>query len=302
MGDDPAVLAVETIPDGQAQEIGVVVEARLPPVATAVSVAERTPANVSVMRSFTLPAGGPMEVEARYKVDVDVCDDLVPPSPGCRIRVVFVEEDHLALLPPPLRLLEFRSASDEFGPLDREIFYCGDPGCVFAFGDLRLEPEPWPPALLEARRLVARACGVSDPTLFTACLVNRFRRGQGSIPFHVDEVRAHSPPLVATLSLGGPRLFRLRVKKQETRSWYSPPLPLNEAARTTEETPPPLVLELLLEAGAVVLMEGPGAHSLYEHELPLRGPDDPERISLTFRPIVPGFEDAKFPPSSSSFF
>jgi len=43
-----------------------------------------------------------------------------------------------------------------------------------------------------------------------------------------------------------------------------------------------------LETGSVLLMAG-RAQEVFEHELPLR-PDDPHRISLTFRSIVPGYE------------
>ena len=46
---------------------------------------------------------------------------------------------------------------------------------------------------------------------------------------------------------------------------------------------------LELEAGSVLGMWG-RTQEAFEHELPLR-PGDGHRISLTFRSIVPGFED-----------
>ena len=190
--------------------------------------------------------------------------DLVAPRERCRIRVVHVESPGIDELMAEITALAFRQESDEHGPLDREIFYCGDAGRLFEFGGLSLVPEAWPECLLRARRLVAEACDLPE-ALFSACLVNRYREGKGSIPFHSDDVTRHDPPLVASLSLGGPRLFRLRPKL---------------------DAPEPLLPEHMLEPGSIVILDGPEAHSHYEHQLPLTGGKNPLRISCTFRPIV----------------
>eukprot|EP00629_Pelagomonadales_sp_RCC1024_P009382 CAMPEP_0119276252 /NCGR_PEP_ID=MMETSP1329-20130426/15108_1 /TAXON_ID=114041 /ORGANISM="Genus nov. species nov., Strain RCC1024" /LENGTH=208 /DNA_ID=CAMNT_0007276679 /DNA_START=213 /DNA_END=835 /DNA_ORIENTATION=- len=159
----------------------------------------------------------------------------------------------------------WRVETDEWGKQGRPTFYMGDERAVFAFCGLRLEPDPWPPAVLKAREAVAEACGV-DPALLTGCLANCYPAGEGSIPWHHDEVRAHGDlKIVASLSLGGPRLFRLRRKGR-----------------------PEVLEELDLAPGSLLLMRG-RCQEQYEHELPLVG-DAPPRISLTFRSIVPGFE------------
>ena len=81
-------------------------------------------------------------------------------------------------------------------------------------------------------------------------------------------MRAHGAEnLIATLSLGGPRRFRLRPRDGSGQ-----------------------VTEVEMTPGSVVMMAG-ATQDHYEHELPLRD-GDPPRISLTFRSIVPGFEDA----------
>ena len=164
---------------------------------------------------------------------------------------------------------------DAFGPQARETLYFADPGCAFAYVGLHLPPAAWPVALLHARAAVARALGCS-PALLTACLANHYREGHGSIPWHYDEVRAHGDArLVAALSLGAPRRFGLRQR----------------AGGASGETGAAAEAEYLeLEAGSVLAMWG-RTQEEFEHELPLR-PGDGHRISLTFRSIVPGFEDA----------
>lgn len=70
-------MAVEIVPDGsEATEIGGdVVEAQVPPIATAVAIGGRQgEANVQVHRAFRLPAGGAVEVEGSYAVDIEVIE------------------------------------------------------------------------------------------------------------------------------------------------------------------------------------------------------------------------------------
>lgn len=83
--------------------------------------------------------------------------------------------------------------------------------------------------------------------------------------------------MIATLSLGGSRTFRIRPRGVKLQ-----------------------MQELMLESGSVLVMEG-NTQDLFEHELPLRV-GDPHRISLTFRSIVAGHEDleAKYDPCTQT--
>ena len=164
--------------------------------------------------------------------------------------------------------LPWRVETDAFGPQSRPTYYVGDKDCTFSYVGLRLPPQPWTPELLEMRARVAAAIERPAEAL-TGVLLNNYPAGSGSIPWHYDEVRAHGAEnLIATLSLGGPRRFRLRPRDGS-----------GDAYVEVEMTP-----------GSVVMMAG-ATQDHYEHELPLRD-GDPPRISLTFRSIVPGFEDA----------
>jgi hypothetical protein len=106
-------------------------------------------------------------------------------------------------------------------------------------------------------------------------------------------VRAHGEPrIVAALSLGATRRFGLRRRGGGGSGGTGGGGGgvggggggSDEAGGEAEGA------YLELEAGSVLAMWG-RTQEEFEHELPLR-PGDGHRISLTFRSIVPGFEDA----------
>ena len=178
--------------------------------------------------------------------------------------------------------INWRREVDNFGPQDRLSAYFGDPGCTFAYVGLVLKPQDWPAPLLQVRRqLEARLNGY--PLLqgipCSACLANNYLPGEGHIVWHHDETRAHGPrPLIVSVSLcpDGERPFELR------RRQAAPPPPA--AADAPEQSLP-------LGHGSALVMAG-ATQRHWLHRLPLCGPGAPHRISLTFRSIVPGFEDA----------
>jgi alkylated DNA repair dioxygenase AlkB len=204
-------------------------------------------------------------------------DECIPfvVSDGCLVALyknVVDSTDAQALLTDLAKDLPWHIKTDKFGPQSRPTCYFGDPDCVFSYVALQLEPNPWPDSLQRLREKVAKACHLDDPNLLTACLANHYPVEQGHIPWHYDEVRAHGPcKTVASLSLGGPRRFQLR-KRQGSGGV--------------------VVADLLLPSGSVLLMQGQ-TQDLYEHCLPLETSNAPHRISLTFRSIVPGFEQGK---------
>lgn len=167
--------------------------------------------------------------------------------------------------------LSFQVASDNFGLQSRPTCYYADSAeCIFSYVGLTLVPRPWTATLQRLRDRVAAACNLGDQHIsLTACLVNYYPPKEGFIPWHYDEVRAHgSTKTVASLSLGGPRRFRLR-------------------RRDHSQT---IVSDLLLPSGSVLLMQGTTQEE-FEHSLPLDSNDAPPRISLTFRSIEPGWEE-----------
>ena len=184
---------------------------------------------------------------------------------------VLTPDEASALFEACKALPGFVRKSDDCGPQSRLTAYFGDEGCSFWYVGLMEDPEPWPPALAEARDAVQRAVAGLVASRLTGCLANRYRTGDDHIPWHADEVRAHGAErAVAALSLGTPREFLLR------RRGAAEP-----------------VARAVLEPGSVLLMRG-DAQERFEHCLPpAGGPGGAacgERISLTFRTIVPHAE------------
>ncbi len=134
----------------------------------------------------------------------------------------------------------------------------GDPGAIYSYSGLRLEPLPWTPVLLEIRQVVTDLA----ETPFNSVLLNLYRDGQDSMGWHSDaEPELGRHPVIASVSLGAVRRFVLRHKKRKE---------------------PHLALEL--ESGSVLVMGGALQHH-WRHALPKTRQAVGPRINLTFRLI-----------------
>ena len=151
-------------------------------------------------------------------------------------------------------------------------------------------------------RAVQRQTGQERQPLLSACLINNYERGEGFIPWHYDEIRAHGEvKLIATVSLGSERTFELRRRVRQEDG--------GPATWTGDGDDQLLVggggggvesvcaardssISVRLKPGSLLVMAGE-VQSHWLHSLPLPEPrdDSNHRISLTFRSIVPGFEE-----------
>ena len=172
----------------------------------------------------------------------------------------------------------WRREVDNFGPQERLSAYFGDNGCTFAYVGLTLYPQPWPDPIFRVRHQLESFLDIY-PQLAdiscSGCLVNNYPAGEGLIPWHHDETRAHGPrPLVVSVSLcpDGERPMQLRRRQSSANS---------EEAQLT----------VPLAHGSALVMAGT-TQETWLHRLPLPGPGAAHRIALTFRSIVPGYEDA----------
>lgn len=97
--------------------------------------------------------------------------DLVT-RPGCSVRYLpgVLTTSEAAALFHRLRSFSWRRECDDFGPQSRETLYVGDPGCVFSYVGLRLNPRRWPAAVARVRHRIAEAVGV-DPALLSGTLI-----------------------------------------------------------------------------------------------------------------------------------
>ncbi|NII12124.1 alpha-ketoglutarate-dependent dioxygenase AlkB [Oleiagrimonas sp. C23AA] len=138
--------------------------------------------------------------------------------------------------------------------------WVGDADAVYSYSGARFEPVPWTSALAAVRDRVSQTCGEA----FNSVLVNLYRDGEDAMGWHSDNERELGPePVIASLSLGQPRSFRLRARHDHTRK-----------------------LELRLGEGALLCMAG-ATQRLYQHAVPRSRRDGGTRINLTFRRIQP---------------
>lgn len=139
--------------------------------------------------------------------------------------------------------------------------WIGDPGTAYTYSRTRFEPRPWPSALLPLLERVQAFCGAR----FNSVLANLYRDGQDSMGWHSDDEPELGPhPVIASVSLGAERRFRLRRKMP----------------RGTRATP----LGLPLAHGSLLCMAG-DTQRHYQHDLPKVAGVTGARINLTFRLI-----------------
>lgn len=141
----------------------------------------------------------------------------------------------------------------------RLVAWHGDPGAAYTYSGVRHEPEPWTDALLEVR---ARVEGLSGHG-FSAVLLNLYRSGADGMGWHADdEPELGRDPVVASVSLGATRRFRMRHRRRKEQA-----------------------LELQLGHGSLLVMEGATQHH-WVHSVPKTARAVGERINLTFRRIA----------------
>ena len=135
----------------------------------------------------------------------------------------------------------------------------GDPGSSYSYSGVVLTPHPWTATLLRIKSDVEAACG----TRFNSVLLNLYRDENDSVGWHSDaEPELGSCPVIASVSLGETRIFRLRHKAKKEMK--------------------PLQLEL--GDGSMLLMAGKTQYCWQHAVMKERAPRGP-RINLTFRTI-----------------
>jgi len=136
--------------------------------------------------------------------------------------------------------------------------WMGDADAAYTYSRTRFEPQPWTPTVAALRDDLRERLGVR----FNSVLANLYRDGRDSMGWHSDDEPELGPrPLIASLSFGAARTFRLR-------------------SRATREA----ALSIELTHGSLLVMGG-DTQALYQHALPKRARVTDPRINLTFRSI-----------------
>jgi alkylated DNA repair dioxygenase AlkB len=148
----------------------------------------------------------------------------------------------------------------------RDEAYYGDPGTQYTYSRREYRPLPWIPELLglkarvEEATPVAAYANLSLPKLgYNAVLCNLYRDGNDSVGLHAD-AEPEMGPIIASVSLGAERMFRL--KRKDGSVTFSERLP----------------------HGCLLIMAG-DTQKDFKHEVPKEPGVTQPRINLTFRSI-----------------
>jgi alkylated DNA repair dioxygenase AlkB len=159
----------------------------------------------------------------------------------------------------------WRRHKTSFGSaVPRDEAYYGDPGSHYTYSRREYNPLAWIPELLTLRERVQAVTPVYENLRlpmhgYNAVLCNLYRNGNDSVGLHADS-EPEMGPVIASLSLGSERLFRLRGKGGTVV--YSQPLP----------------------HGSLLIMAG-STQKHFKHEVPKEPGVTHPRINLTFRHI-----------------
>jgi alkylated DNA repair dioxygenase AlkB len=142
----------------------------------------------------------------------------------------------------------------------RLVAWHGDPGTAYTYSRTAHEPLPWTPELQRIRHRVEKLTAHR----FNSVLLNLYRDGRDGMGWHADdEPELGREPVIASVSLGATRRFKLRHRRSRI------------AASTLD-----------LAHGDLLLMAGQTQHA-YVHAVPKTARPVGARVNLTFRWVRP---------------
>lgn len=145
-------------------------------------------------------------------------------------------------------------------PIPRLQCFIAQQGVQYRYSNLTMEGYGFPRVL----ELIKQKIEETTNHPFNAVLCNLYRDGQDSMGWHSDnEAELGEDPVIASLSLGSQRTFRLRELKNR------------------KET-----VDFELSHGSLLVMKE-GVQNEWEHSVPKRLRVKQQRINLTFRLINP---------------
>jgi alkylated DNA repair dioxygenase AlkB len=143
-------------------------------------------------------------------------------------------------------------------PIPRLNAWYGDPGIHYSYSGIQLLPNAWTQELLYLKTKIEHFTGHT----FNSVLANLYRNENDSVAWHADDEPELGPqPLIASLSIGATRTFKLRHKKNKT------------------------LIRIPLTSGSLLVMKGNCQHA-WEHEIPKTKQKTKPRVNLTFRTII----------------
>jgi alkylated DNA repair dioxygenase AlkB len=141
----------------------------------------------------------------------------------------------------------------------RKVSWHGDIPFTYTYSRIQRTAQPWTPTLAALKARIESATG----TTYNSCLANLYHSGGEGMAWHSDDepmLAPHAP--IASLSLGAPRRFDFKHKKDPT-----------------------LRASILLDHGHLLLMLNE-TQTHWLHALPKTQKVTTPRINLTFRTIT----------------
>ncbi|GAA0872002.1 alpha-ketoglutarate-dependent dioxygenase AlkB [Gangjinia marincola] len=128
----------------------------------------------------------------------------------------------------------------------------------YSYSGITMHPLPFTKELLEIKNRIEQEC----TQRFTTCLANLYRNGKDSNGWHADdEKELGQNPVIASVSFGETRKFKLRYKKDHS-----------------------IKCDIELAHGSLLLMTGTTQH-YWQHQIPKTQRNVDPRINLTYRVI-----------------
>lgn len=129
----------------------------------------------------------------------------------------------------------------------------------YSYSNITMHPHAFTKDLLDIKFKVEQVVQAN----FTTCLLNLYRDGNDSNGWHADnEPELGKNPIIASVSFGAERLFKLKHKNDES-----------------------LKKTIILEHGSLLIMTDETQHN-WLHQIPKTKKKVGERINLTFRIIA----------------
>ena len=141
----------------------------------------------------------------------------------------------------------------------RLIAWFGDADTHYTYSGLTFESTPFTLPLLGVKQRIEDHVGIC----FNGVLVNFYRNGLDSMGWHSDdEMELGNEPIIASLSVGSARTFKMRHKMEKDKK-----------------------ISLTINNGDLLLMEGK-TQEFWQHSVPKTLKPCGPRINLTFRRIL----------------
>lgn len=135
----------------------------------------------------------------------------------------------------------------------------GDVGITYTYSGIRLVARPWTDTLRDLKQQVEEIAGAQ----FNSVLLNYYRDERDRMGLHSDdEPELGRQPIIASLSLGAPRIFILKHKRRRDLA----------------------PVRLRLASGSLLLMKGDTQH-YWKHGIEKMTQPCAPRVNLTFRQV-----------------